>query len=92
MSTTVELRVKMTCGGCSGAVTRVLSKSADVESFTVDLATQKVVVKTNRRGAGPRFPRRPRLPKTAHACRRSLTPAAVVELVSKTGKETSLWQ
>lgn len=86
MSTTVELRVKMTCGGCSGAVTRVLSKSADVESFTVDLATQKVVVKTNRRGARPQFPR------TAHAGWRSLTPAAVVELVSKTGKETSLWQ
>lgn len=34
----------MTCSGCSGAVTRVLSKTPAVESFTVDLEAQKVTV------------------------------------------------
>lgn len=38
----------MTCGGCSGAVTRVLQRAVDknegVESFTVSLEDQSVVV------------------------------------------------
>jgi copper chaperone len=42
---TYQFDVKMTCGGCSGAVTRVLSKCEGVESFDVSLETQKVVVK-----------------------------------------------
>jgi len=39
--------VKMTCGGCSGAITRVLEKAkADgVSSYTVDLDKQEVIVK-----------------------------------------------
>jgi len=40
--------VKMTCGGCSGAVTRALNKAktdgAGVNDFTVDLAKQEVLV------------------------------------------------
>lgn len=50
MSTTAEQKykfdVKMTCGGCSGAVTRVLEKAkADgVTDFSVDLAKQEVLV------------------------------------------------
>ncbi|KAI0252507.1 hypothetical protein BJV78DRAFT_1352320 [Lactifluus subvellereus] len=46
--------VKMTCGGCSGAVTRALQKAQDnakgthfesVSSFDVSLDTQEVLVK-----------------------------------------------
>ncbi|KAG0707712.1 hypothetical protein DFH29DRAFT_895045 [Suillus ampliporus] len=42
-----QLNVKMTCGGCSGAVTRVLTKAKEegsVSSFDVSLATQLVNV------------------------------------------------
>ncbi|KAG1803819.1 copper chaperone taha [Suillus plorans] len=42
-----QLNVKMTCGGCSGAVTRVLTKAqqeGSVSSFDVDLGTQLVNV------------------------------------------------
>ncbi|KAI9428938.1 hypothetical protein H4582DRAFT_1814179 [Lactarius indigo] len=45
---TYKFDVKMTCGGCSGAVTRVLEKaktSGGVSEFNVDLATQEVLVK-----------------------------------------------
>ncbi|KAF2809701.1 uncharacterized protein BDZ99DRAFT_463474 [Mytilinidion resinicola] len=36
--------VKMTCGGCSGAVTRVLSKLDGVKSFDVSLEKQTAEV------------------------------------------------
>ncbi|KAI0322224.1 hypothetical protein OF83DRAFT_1049748, partial [Amylostereum chailletii] len=36
--------VKMTCGGCSGAVTRVLQKAEGVTSFDVSLEKQEVLV------------------------------------------------
>ncbi|KAF9089538.1 Cytosolic copper metallochaperone [Mortierella sp. AD031] len=39
--------VTMTCSGCSGAVTRVLSKLDGVKSFDVSLETQKVTVDTD---------------------------------------------
>ncbi|KAL7420755.1 Cytosolic copper metallochaperone [Cryptotrichosporon argae] len=40
-----EYRVKMTCGGCSGAVERVLKKNIEApNAFHVSLATQRVVV------------------------------------------------
>ncbi|TFK42550.1 hypothetical protein BDQ12DRAFT_623728 [Crucibulum laeve] len=44
---TYQFDVKMTCSGCSGAVTRVLEKAKGegISDFTVDLDTQKVVVK-----------------------------------------------
>ncbi|KAF8910961.1 hypothetical protein CPB84DRAFT_1842231 [Gymnopilus junonius] len=44
---TYKFNVKMTCSGCSGAVSRVLEKAkADgVTEYTVDLPTQEVVVK-----------------------------------------------
>ncbi|UZJ51332.1 hypothetical protein CBS101457_000652 [Exobasidium rhododendri] len=35
----------MSCSGCSGAVTRVLSKLDGVDSFDVSLEKQEVVVK-----------------------------------------------
>ncbi|KAF9409079.1 Cytosolic copper metallochaperone [Entomortierella beljakovae] len=38
--------VTMTCSGCSGAVTRVLSKLEGVDSFDVSLETQKVTVES----------------------------------------------
>jgi len=44
MTKTVELKVGMTCGGCVGAVERVLKKTQGVESFNVDLDQQKVTV------------------------------------------------
>jgi len=47
MSTTVTLKVAMMCGGCTGAVERVLGKMEGVESFTVELETQKVTVVGN---------------------------------------------
>ncbi|WOO77678.1 Metal homeostasis factor ATX1 [Vanrija pseudolonga] len=37
--------VKMTCGGCSGAIDRVLKKNIEAPNgYTVSLETQKVVV------------------------------------------------
>jgi copper chaperone len=60
----------MACGGCSGAVERVLSKLEGVESFEVSLEGQTAVVRT-KAGSG-------------------LTPEAVLEAVSKTGKKAEL--
>lgn len=65
--TEVALKVGMSCQGCVGAVDRVLKKMPGVDSVTIDLPTQKVVVKGN------------------------VTPEAVVQQVSKTGKPTQLW-
>ncbi|KAG0087936.1 Cytosolic copper metallochaperone [Podila epicladia] len=39
--------VTMTCGGCSGAVTRVLNKLQGVDKFDVSLETQKVTVESS---------------------------------------------
>ncbi|KAG0034210.1 Cytosolic copper metallochaperone [Podila clonocystis] len=39
--------VTMTCGGCSGAVTRVLTKLEGVDKFDVSLETQKVIVESS---------------------------------------------
>ncbi|KAF9318853.1 Cytosolic copper metallochaperone [Podila horticola] len=39
--------VTMTCGGCSGAVTRVLTKLEGVDKFDVSLETQKVTVESS---------------------------------------------
>ncbi|MDI1487178.1 MAG: Cytosolic copper metallochaperone [Ramalina farinacea] len=39
--------VAMTCGGCSGAVDRVLKKMDGLKSYTVDLATQSADVYTD---------------------------------------------
>ncbi|KAI8470230.1 MAG: putative copper chaperone [Monoraphidium minutum] len=41
----VVMKVEMACSGCSGAVERVLSKLAGVDSFDVSLEKQQVVVK-----------------------------------------------
>ncbi|XP_047076972.1 copper transport protein ATX1-like [Lolium rigidum] len=46
-SQTVELKVAMSCGGCSGAVKRVLTKMQGVETFDIDMEQQKVTVKGN---------------------------------------------
>ncbi|KZV97051.1 copper chaperone taha [Exidia glandulosa HHB12029] len=43
---TYKFNVKMTCGGCSGAVTRALQKTEGVDSFDVSLEKQEVVVNT----------------------------------------------
>ncbi|EEB97437.1 hypothetical protein MPER_03246, partial [Moniliophthora perniciosa FA553] len=44
---TYKFDVKMTCSGCSGAVTRVLerAKSDGVSEYTVNLESQEVIVK-----------------------------------------------
>ena len=34
----------MTCGGCSGAVTRILTKMEGVKSVEADVATKRVIV------------------------------------------------
>ncbi|PHH60783.1 hypothetical protein CDD81_1180 [Ophiocordyceps australis] len=44
---TYEFNVTMTCGGCSGAVDRVLKKLPDVESYDVSLDTQTAKVVTS---------------------------------------------
>ncbi|KAL6494293.1 Cytosolic copper metallochaperone [Orobanche gracilis] len=44
-SQTVVLKVAMSCGGCVGAVKRVLEKMEAVESFDIVLEEQKVTVK-----------------------------------------------
>jgi len=49
MTHTYEFNVKMTCSGCSGAVTRVLDKATkegDVSEFSVNLENQMVIVKS----------------------------------------------
>ncbi|KAI0748210.1 copper chaperone taha [Daedaleopsis nitida] len=42
---TYKFNVKMTCGGCSGAVDRVLKKTEGVSSYDISLEKQEVVVK-----------------------------------------------
>ncbi|KAL1744871.1 hypothetical protein HDZ31DRAFT_63676 [Schizophyllum fasciatum] len=44
---TYKFDVKMTCGGCSGAITRVLEKAKGngVNDYSVSLDTQEVIVK-----------------------------------------------
>ena len=47
---TYKFDVKMTCTGCSGAITRVLTKAkdaGDVSDFSVTLDTQEVIVKSS---------------------------------------------
>ncbi len=39
-----ELKVGMTCEGCSGAVTRILQKSDQITKVECDVAAQKVLV------------------------------------------------
>ncbi|KAF9584817.1 Cytosolic copper metallochaperone [Lunasporangiospora selenospora] len=39
--------VVMSCGGCSGAVSRALGKLEGVEKYDVSLETQKVTVESN---------------------------------------------
>ncbi|CAL3972037.1 hypothetical protein PZA11_005259 [Diplocarpon coronariae] len=41
---TYKFNVSMSCGGCSGAVTRVLTKLDGVKSFDVSLDTQTATV------------------------------------------------
>jgi len=41
---TYKFNVSMPCGGCSGAVTRVLGKLEGVKKFDVSLDTQEAVV------------------------------------------------
>ena len=40
----VHFNVGMTCGGCSGAVTRILTKIEGVEKVDANLETKKVIV------------------------------------------------
>ncbi|KAF9644195.1 hypothetical protein BDM02DRAFT_3103334 [Thelephora ganbajun] len=42
---TYKFDVKMTCGGCSGAVERVLKKTEGVSSYDISLEKQEVIVK-----------------------------------------------
>ncbi|KAJ9540246.1 hypothetical protein OSB04_026752 [Centaurea solstitialis] len=44
MSQTVVLKVGMSCGGCVGAVKRVLGNMEGVETFDIDLEQKKVTV------------------------------------------------
>ncbi|KAF2846373.1 copper chaperone-like protein [Plenodomus tracheiphilus IPT5] len=44
MTHTYKFNVAMSCGGCSGAVERVLKKLEGVESFNVSLETQTAEV------------------------------------------------
>ncbi|XP_033124399.1 copper transport protein ATOX1-like [Anneissia japonica] len=47
MSNRYEFNVEMTCGGCSGAVERVLNKKEGIAKFEVDLEKKKVFVETD---------------------------------------------
>ncbi|KAJ3190741.1 Cytosolic copper metallochaperone [Irineochytrium annulatum] len=46
--TEYKFKVGMTCGGCTGAVQRILSKTDGVESFDISLETQTVVVQSSK--------------------------------------------
>mmetsp|Transcript_8218 Transcript_8218/g.8136 ORF Transcript_8218/g.8136 Transcript_8218/m.8136 type:complete len:80 (+) Transcript_8218:70-309(+) len=39
-----EIRAGMTCSGCSGAITRILSKTNGVESIECDIDKKQVLV------------------------------------------------
>lgn len=41
---TLLFNVGMTCGGCKGAVTRIVSKLDGVTSFDADVANQKLTI------------------------------------------------
>lgn len=47
MSHTYEFNVSMSCGGCSGAIDRVLKKLDGIESYEVSLENQTAKVVTN---------------------------------------------
>jgi copper chaperone len=47
MSHTYEFNVTMTCGGCSGAIDRVLKKLEGVDSYEVSLENQTAKVVTD---------------------------------------------
>lgn len=47
MTKVVKFNVGMTCGGCSGAVTRILSKLDNVENVECNLETKLVTVTCN---------------------------------------------
>ena len=47
MSHTYEFNVTMSCGGCSGAIDRVLKKLEGVESYEVSLENQNAKVVTD---------------------------------------------
>jgi len=52
MSQVYEFNVEMTCGGCSGAVERVLGKLGDkVENVQIDLENKKVFVTSSQLNA-----------------------------------------
>ena len=44
MTKVVEFKVGMTCGGCSGAVTRILGKIEGVENIDADIEAKLVKV------------------------------------------------
>ena len=44
MAKEVNFKVQMSCGGCSGAVTRILKKIEGVSDVAADLETQEVKV------------------------------------------------
>jgi copper chaperone len=44
-SSTYEYYCGMTCDGCKGAITRLLSKCEGVESFEADVQEKKLIVK-----------------------------------------------
>jgi len=45
MATHVVFKAEMVCGGCSGAIERILNKLENVDSVECDLDAQKVTVK-----------------------------------------------
>jgi len=45
MSNVYKFDVKMTCSGCSGAVTRALSKADGIDSYDVSLEKEEVIVR-----------------------------------------------
>ncbi|KAJ9060930.1 Cytosolic copper metallochaperone, variant 2 [Entomophthora muscae] len=44
---TYTYNVKMTCGGCSGAVTKALSKMEGIDNVEIDMEKQLVAVSTS---------------------------------------------
>ncbi|KAM7440347.1 ATX1 antioxidant protein 1 [Porites harrisoni] len=44
MASRHEFQVEMTCGGCSGAVTRVLNKKEGIDNIEIDMEKQRVYV------------------------------------------------
>eukprot|EP00462_Mataza_sp_D1_P001533 CAMPEP_0175096094 /NCGR_PEP_ID=MMETSP0086_2-20121207/4540_1 /TAXON_ID=136419 /ORGANISM="Unknown Unknown, Strain D1" /LENGTH=78 /DNA_ID=CAMNT_0016369455 /DNA_START=25 /DNA_END=261 /DNA_ORIENTATION=- len=67
-----ELTVGMTCGGCSGAVTRIVGKLDGIEIVDLNIEAKKVVISSEANEEDTQAVVMPALQKWANAANKSL--------------------